>query len=128
LRIKKAAIYARVSTRDKSAETQLSDLWKYVADVGWELIEEYVDEGCSGKNTKRPAFARMMEDLHRRRWNTLLVWKLDRLARSVIDLVNILESLRSGGADFVSYRDRHLDTTTPTGMLLYHVRASVAEF
>jgi DNA invertase Pin-like site-specific DNA recombinase len=126
--VKKVAIYARVSTKDQSVEMQLADLRKHVAETGGEIVEEYIDEGFSGKNTKRPAYTRMMEDLHRRRWNVLLVWKLDRLARSVIDLVNILETLRSRGADFVSFRDQHLDTTTPAGMLLYHIMASVAQF
>ena len=126
--MEKVAIYARVSTKDQSVEMQLADLRKHVADTGGEIVEEYIDEGFSGKNTKRPAYTRMMDDLHRRRWNVLLVWKLDRLARSVIDLVNILEELRSRGAHFVSFKDRHLDTTTHTGMLLYHIMASVAEF
>jgi DNA invertase Pin-like site-specific DNA recombinase len=125
--LKRIAIYARVSTDRQSTESQLSTLREYIKKREWNLFKEYIDEGFTGSNTKRPAFNEMMADAKKRRFDVLLVYKLDRLSRSLKDLIITLDDLKSTGIDFVSY-DNSLDTTTPTGRLIFHVVGSVAEF
>jgi DNA invertase Pin-like site-specific DNA recombinase len=78
-------------------------------------------------NTKRPAFAEMMYEARKRKFDILLVWKLDRLSRSLKDLINTLDELGSLGIHFISY-DNSLDTTTPTGKLVFQIIGAVAEF
>jgi DNA invertase Pin-like site-specific DNA recombinase len=125
--LKRIAIYARVSTDRQSTESQLNTLREYIEKREWNLFKEYIDEGFTGSNTKRPAFKEMMADAKKRRFDVLLVYKLDRLSRSLKDLIITLDDLKSTGIDFVSY-DNSLDTTTPTGRLIFHVVGSVAEF
>jgi DNA invertase Pin-like site-specific DNA recombinase len=126
-KIKTTAIYARVSTDKQKVEMQLTELRQYVNRRGWKLDQEYIDQGYSGGNTRRPAFSQMLEDAHKRRFDVLLVWKLDRLSRSLKDLITTLAEFGSLGIDFVSY-DNGLDTSTPTGKLVFHVVGAVAEF
>lgn len=121
------AIYARVSTDRQSTESQSNALRDFIEKRSWTLFKEYVDAGFTGSNTKRPAFTEMMADAKRRAFDVLLVYKLDRLSRSLKDLITTLDDLQSLGIDFVSY-DNGLDTTTPTGRLLFHVVGAVAEF
>jgi DNA invertase Pin-like site-specific DNA recombinase len=121
------AIYARVSTGQQSTDMQLAELRQYVEKRGWVLYREYVDNGYTGSDTRRPAFNQMIEDARRRRFDLLLVWKLDRLSRSLRDLVGTLEELGSIGVDFVSFGNA-LDTSTPSGKLLLHVLAAFSEF
>ncbi|MBN1225057.1 MAG: recombinase family protein [Candidatus Aminicenantes bacterium] len=121
------AIYARVSTDHQDTENQLSELRDFVDRSGWQTFKEYVDSGYSGKDTKRPAFSEMMEHAKEKRFRAVLVWKLDRLSRSLKDLVLTIEELGSLGIDFVSYSN-HIDTTTPAGKLLFQVMGAVAEF
>ena len=124
---KTAAIYARVSTDKQKAEMQVVELKSYVKHRGFKLGQTYIDQGYTGGNLQRPAFGRMMEDAHKRAFDVLIVWKLDRLSRSLKDLITTLETLGSLGIDFISY-DNSLDTSTPTGKLVFHVVGSVAEF
>lgn len=121
------AIYARVSTDHQDTENQLSELRDFVDRSGWQIFKEYVDTGYSGKDTKRPAFSEMMEHAKEKRFRAVLVWKLDRLSRSLKDLVLTIEELGGLGIDFVSYSN-HIDTTTPAGKLLFQVMGAVAEF
>lgn len=121
------AIYARVSTDHQDTENQLSELREFTDRSGWQVFKEYVDTGYSGKDTKRPAFSKMMEHAKEKRFRAVLVWKLDRLSRSLKDLVLTIEELGGLGIDFVSYSN-HIDTTTPAGKLLFQVMGAVAEF
>ena len=124
---KTAAIYARVSTDKQKAEMQVVELKNYVKRRGLNLGQTYIDQGYTGGNMQRPAFGQMMDDAHKRAFDVLIVWKLDRLSRSLKDLITTLETLGSLGVDFISY-DNSLDTSTPTGKLVFHVVGSVAEF
>ena len=124
---KSAAIYARVSTSRQKVDLQLEELKKLIQRSGWKLYKVYVDEGFSGKDTKRPAFNEMMIAAQRREFEILTVWKFDRLSRSLKDLVTTLEELDSLGIDFMSH-ENHLDTSTPSGKLVFQVIAAVAEF
>ena len=106
---------------------QIHDLKAYIKRRGWKLGKVYIDEGYTGTNKKRPAFIKTMEDAQKRNFDILLVWKLDRLSRSMKDLINTLEELGHWGIDFISY-DNSLDTSSPTGKLVFHVIGAVAEF
>ena len=124
---KTAAIYARVSTDRQKVDMQLNELRQFAARSGWSIYEEFIDQNYSGGNTKRPAFTAMMDAARKRKFDLLLVWKLDRLSRSLKDLIVTLDELGSCGIDFVSY-DNNLDTSTPTGKLVFQIVGAVAEF
>jgi len=124
---KTVAIYARVSTDKQKVDMQLGELRLFAARSGWTIYKEYIDQSFTGANTNRPAFLDMMEAARKRKFNVLLVWKLDRLSRSLKDLINTLDELGSCGIDFVSY-DNNLDTSTPTGKLVFQIVGAVAEF
>ncbi len=126
--MKRAAIYARVSTTDRGQdpETQLRPLREYAARRGFAITEEFVDH-ASGARTDRERFKRLFEAARRRRFDVLLVWRYDRFARSTRELVNALEEFNSLGIDFISYTEG-ADTTTAQGKLLFGIMASLAEF
>lgn len=91
--IKSVAIYARVSTDKQKVDMQLNELRQFAARSGWTIYQEYIDQNFTGANTNRPAFQEMMDAARKRRFDVLLVWKLDRLSRSLKDLINILDTL-----------------------------------
>ena len=95
--------------------------------AGWKINKEFIDDGYTGKNTSRPSFKEMMDLARKRRFDVLLVWKLDRLSRSLKDLINTLDELGHLGIDFISY-DNKLDTSSPTGKLSYQIIGAAAEF
>lgn len=101
----RVAIYARVSTNDQSADSQLLDLRRYVSERGWQSFREYCDNGVSGTKEKRPALNELMNDAKKRRFDTVLVWRFDRFARSTKHLILALEEFKSLGIDFVSYQE-----------------------
>ena len=128
-KVARAAIYARVSTRDRGQdpEMQLSELREYCLRRGWTVTAEYVDVGVSGSKASRPQLDRLMHDAHRRRVDVIAVWKLDRFGRSLRHLVNALAQLESLGVAFVSLRD-NVDLTTPSGRLMCQIIGAMAEF
>jgi DNA invertase Pin-like site-specific DNA recombinase len=124
----KVALYARVSTiHNQNPEMQLSELREYGARRGWEIISEYVDEGVSGARERRPQLDRLMADAHRRKFDLIAVWKIDRFGRSLKHLVNALADLDSLGVAFVSLRD-NIDLSTPSGRLMFQIIGAMAEF
>ena len=124
----RVAIYARVSTTNgQSPEMQLSDLREYASRRGWEVFAEYVDNGVSGAKESRPELNRLMADAHRRHFDVVLCWKVDRFGRSLKHLVNALADLDSYGIAFVSLRD-NLDLSTPSGRLMFQIIGAMAEF
>jgi DNA invertase Pin-like site-specific DNA recombinase len=124
----KAVAYLRVSTADQSISLQMDGIRDYARARGFNLVEEYVDEGVSGAKARRPALDRLLADAHRRKFDVVLVWKLDRLGRSLSHLIRLVETLASLGVDLVSLGDSGLDTTGPSGRLIFHVIGAVAEF
>ena len=126
--MKRVAIYARVSTIDRKQdpETQLRQLREYAEGRGFAIVSKYVDHASSAKND-RPEYRAMLEAARRQQFDVLLVWRYDRFARSMRELVNALEEFRSLGIDFISYSEG-ADTTTPQGKLLFGIMASLAEF
>jgi DNA invertase Pin-like site-specific DNA recombinase len=121
------AIYARVSTDKQKVDMQLNELRDFINRSGWKVYKEFIDEGYTGSNTKRPAFTEMQHEARKRKYDILIVWKLDRLSRSLKDLINTLDELGHLGINFISY-DNNLDTTTPTGKLVFQIIGAVAEF
>jgi DNA invertase Pin-like site-specific DNA recombinase len=106
---------------------QLSELREYASRRGWVVAGEFVDEGVSGSKDSRPALNRLMADAHRRRFDIVACWKVDRFGRSLKHLVNALADLDSYGVAFVSLRD-NLDLSTPTGRLMFQIIGAMAEF
>ena len=123
----RVALYARVSTVEQHPEVQLDPLRSYAAARGFEVAGEYVDHGISGAKVRRPALDRMLADARRRRFDVLACVKLDRLARSVHHLTAMGQELSALGVALIVL-DQRIDTTTPTGKLLFHVLGSIAEF
>src|SRR5271169_6873122 len=124
----KAAIYARVSTSNggQSPEMQLIELRAYCERRGWQIAGEYVDAGVSGAKDSRPELNRLVADAHHRRFDAVIVWKFDRFARSVSHLLRALETFKSLGIEFVSLSEQ-VDTSTPTGKMVFTVLGAVAE-
>ena len=126
--MKRAAIYARVSTHNgQNPEMQLAELRAYCTRRGWEVAGEYVDAGFSGAREHRPALDRLMADCRKRSVDAVVVYRYDRFARSLRQLVNALEEFRALGIDFVSIHEG-VDTSTPNGRLVFGIFASIAEF
>ena len=122
----RAAIYARVSTTDQTCENQLLELHRYAAARGW-IAVDYVDHGVSGAKDRRPALDTLLADARRRRFDVLVVWRLDRLGRNLRHLVTLLEDVQALGIAFVSLAEG-IDATTPAGKLQMHILAAIAEF
>lgn len=124
----KTALYARVSTVNggQNPETQLLPMREYCAARGWKIVETYVDH-ISGSKEKRPALDKLMKDARRRRFDNVLVWKLDRFGRSLTHLVTTLREFESLGVAFVSLTD-NLDLTTPQGRLMFQIIGAMGEF
>ena len=126
--VSKIAIYARVSTlTGQNPELQLAEIREYASHRGWAVFSEYCDLGVSGSKESRPELNRMLKDAHLRRFDAIVVWKLDRLGRSLKHLVTTIEDLAAYGVSFVALRD-NLDLSTPTGRLMMHVIGAMAEF
>jgi len=124
--VKRAAIYVRVSTAEQDTDLQETELRQYAESRGWNCVV-YRDRGQSGAKNDRPALNQMLSDLRRRKFDVIVVWKLDRLARSLKQLLTIGEECRSLGVDLVSLH-QNIDTTLPAGRLTFQILGAVAEF
>lgn len=123
----RAALYCRVSTAGQTVEPQRLQLDSYAAARGLEVVEVYADEAVSGATARRPALDRMMADARRRRFDVVVVAKLDRIGRSLLNLLELLGELEQLGVDFASVDDA-LDTRTAAGRLFFQIRAAFAEY
>jgi DNA invertase Pin-like site-specific DNA recombinase len=124
--MKKAAIYARVSTPDQHVETQLYDMRKLAAQRGFEVSREYCDRGISGSKARRPGLDAMMADARRGEFSVLLVAAFDRVARSTKNFLEIVDELHDLGIEFISAREA-IDTTGPMGRMFITLIGSIAE-
>jgi DNA invertase Pin-like site-specific DNA recombinase len=122
------ALYARVSTANHGQDStmQTRELREYCERRGWAVFAEYVDEGISGTKDSRPELNRLMADAHKRRFDAVCVWKFDRFARSVSHLLRALETFKALGIEFISFSEQ-MDTSTPTGKMVFTVLGAVAE-
>jgi DNA invertase Pin-like site-specific DNA recombinase len=123
----KAAVYARVSSRDQSCQMQVRDLRSYCAARGFTIFREYIDEGQSGAKNSRPELDSLMADARKRKFDLVIVWRFDRFARSTKHLLLALEEFRSLGIQFVSFQE-NIDTGSPLGQVLFTIVSALAQF
>lgn len=126
--IRRAALYARVSTDDKGQDPdlQLRDLRRFAEARGWEAVE-YTDFASAADLRGRKEWRRLMGDAARRRVDVVLVWKLDRAARSAYDAFAMLKNLEEHGVAFRAVDQPELDTTTSLGKAVFGIAAIFAE-
>jgi len=123
---KRAAIYARVSTKDQQPRTQTRELKAYAKRRGFQVAHELIDLE-SGAKDDRPNLLRLMDLARKRQVDIVLVWKFDRFARSSQQLITALNEFRTLDVDFISYTE-NIDTTGPMGKLVFTIFAGLAEF
>src|ERR1051325_2849320 len=129
LNSKRAAVYGRVSKDWQTTDNQIMALRQVAARRGWEVVEVYIDHAISGasKRDKRAAFDQMLKDVSRRKFDVLMAWAIDRMGRSLHGLLETIAHLQATGVDL--YLDQqNIDTTTPSGKLLFHITGAFAEF
>ena len=123
------AVYARISRPDQTVETQLAELRRYAGARGWTVHAEYVEHAVSGAKVKRPSLDRLLQDARKRRFDTIIVWKLDRFGRSLQHLVNTIAELSALGIRFVAVTQGiDTDASNPMAHLLLNILSSFAEF
>jgi DNA invertase Pin-like site-specific DNA recombinase len=127
--MKKVCIYGRVSTSQQNISTQLQVLREVANKNGWVVVKEYLDDGISGAHgrDKRPAYNQMLEDNNRKKFDGILVWSLDRLGRSLSDLVSFLNDIHSKDTGLYSHQQA-IDTSTPTGKMMFHLLSVFSEY
>lgn len=129
----KAAIYTRVSTEEQARQgfslaAQEDALRSYANALGYEIFNAYKDEGKSAKDIKhRPALQLLLKDAQEKRFNAVLVYKLDRFSRSLKDLILTIEKLKEWQVDFISLQDK-IETASASGKLMFHIISAFAEF
>jgi DNA invertase Pin-like site-specific DNA recombinase len=123
--MKRAALYMRVSTLDQHPETQLHDLRQMAAQRDYEIINEYTDR-ASGVKARRPGLDQMLADARRGRFDVVLVWASDRIARSVRHYLEVLDELNRLKIEFISFRE-NIDTGGPLGRAIVVIIAAIAE-
>lgn len=125
----RAALYLRVSTTDQTTENQRRELQTVADRMGHEVIEIYSDNGISGSKgrAKRPGFDRLLKDAARRKFDIILAWSVDRLGRSMPDLVAFLSEIHALRIDLYLHQ-QGIDTTTPAGKAMFQVMGVFAEF
>ena len=124
--MKRAALYLRVSTVDQHPETQAIELRQFAAQRGFEIAEVYTDHGISGTKVRRPALDQLLRDAHRRKFDAVLVWSCDRLARSTKHFLQVLDELNELGIQFQSQREA-IDTEGPLGRAIIVIISAIAE-
>ena len=127
--MKMVGIYVRVSTSEQSTENQRRELEVVAAQRGWEVVEIYEDAGISGAKgrDKRPAFDRLLKDATRGRFDLIAAWSVDRLGRSLQDLVTFLQDMHAAGRDLYLHQQA-IDTSTPSGRAMFQMLGVFAEF
>jgi DNA invertase Pin-like site-specific DNA recombinase len=125
----KVALYVRVSTDDRGqdVETQRLPLREYCQAQGWTDVREYADEASATDLRGRRAWRQLLDDAARRQVDLVLVWRIDRAFRSVLDAAQTLERLRGWGVGLRSYQEPWLDTTSPFGEALFHITVAYAQ-
>ena len=123
---KKVIIYARVSTRDQDPDLQIRQLIQFAKDRNFKVVKTY-EEKMSGAKDKRPLYQEMLNDVRKKKADAVLVWKLDRFARSTRELLERLEEFHALGVELLSYTE-NIDTTTPIGKAFFQIAAVIAEF
>ncbi len=125
----RAAIYLRVSTGEQTVENQRRDLEAAAAQRGWTITATYADEGISGAKgrDKRPGLDTMLKDAMRGKFDVVMCWAVDRMGRSLADLVGTLQELHGAKVDLFLHQQA-IDTTTPAGRAMFGMMGVFAEF
>ena len=123
----RVAIYTRVSTGEQSTTAQDNELKQYAQNRRWTIHRVYTDQGFSGACEKRPALDELLRESRKKKFDVVLVWKFDRFARSLRQLVSALELFRKFGIDFVSATEA-IDTSLPSGELVFQIFGAIAQF
>lgn len=132
-KIKRVASYVRVSTTEQAEEgfsvpEQLRTTYEWCENQGYEMYKEYVDSGISGKSINgRPALKQLLNDAKQKKFDVVIVWKMNRLARNILDLLKIVSIFEENGIAFRSFTEKY-ETETPSGKLQFHMMAAIAEF
>jgi len=124
--MKRAVLYLRVSTVDQHPETQGIELRQFARQRGYEIVQEYVDHGVSGTKVRRPALDQLLKDANRHKFDAVLVWSSDRLARSTKHFLQVLDELNELGIQFLSQREA-IDTEGPLGRAIIVIISAIAE-
>ena len=126
---KRVAIYARVSTGEQTPANQLQQLNMVAERMGWQVVAEFVDHGLSGVNgrDRRPAYDRLQDAIVRREIDVVMAWSVDRLGRSLQQLVGLLSDLQAKKVDLYLHQ-QGIDTTTPAGKAMFQMCGVFAEF
>ena len=122
----KVALYVRVSTSDQTTENQLIALRDYCYKNELEIVGEYADEGISGSKTSRPSLDLMLQDMRDKKFDSVVVWKFDRLGRSTIHLLQCLEEMKNKGVRLIA-TSQNIDTGTSMGKLFFTILSGIAE-
>ena len=127
--MKQVVIYGRCSTDKQTVSNQLNDLREVANRSGWEVIDQYLDEGISGSKgrDKRPEFDRLLKDANRKKFDGILVWSVDRLGRSLQHLVSFLNDIQVKDIDLYIHQ-QGIDTATMTGKMMFQMCGVFAEF
>jgi DNA invertase Pin-like site-specific DNA recombinase len=120
------AIYVRVSTDDQKPENQVKELVDFCHRVPYTIFDTYIDK-CSGLKDSRPEFNRLLQDMRQRKFDAILVWKLDRIGRSLQHLLQLLHEMKERKVEFICLT-QNIDTTTSSGRLLFSMMGAFAEF
>ena len=128
-KVKRAAVYLRVSTGEQTVENQRRELAAAAEQRGWTIVASYADEGISGAKgrDKRPGLDAMLKDATRGRFDVVMAWAVDRMGRSLVDLVGTLQELHGARVDLFLHQQA-IDTTTPAGKALFGMLGVFAEF
>jgi DNA invertase Pin-like site-specific DNA recombinase len=125
----RVAIYARVSTGSQTTENQLRELGTVAERHGWQVVAKFTDEGISGAKGRdqRPGLNSLMEGVTRRDFDKVMAWSVDRLGRSLSDLLSVMGELKTKGVDLYLHQ-QSLDTSTPAGKAMFQMLGVFSEF
>jgi DNA invertase Pin-like site-specific DNA recombinase len=126
---RRAALYVRVSTDKQTVQNQIEALTAIAEGRGWTIVETYSDVGISGAKERRdrPGLDRMLNDASRGKFDVVMAWAIDRVGRSLIDLLNTIQTLEACGVDII-FDQQAIDTTTPMGKCMFSIAGAFAEF
>ena len=125
-KMKSAALYLRVSTQDQTTLNQELELKKYCEKEEIRIYDIYRDEGISGTKTSRPQLDRMLQDMRKKKFDVVVVWKFDRLGRSTAHLLQVLEEMKNKGVRLIA-TSQNIDTSTPMGKFFFIILSGFAE-
>ena len=128
-KLKRAALYLRVSTDGQTVDNQRLLLEAVCGQRGWQVVQAYADNGISGAKgrNQRPGLNALLKDASRGRFDVVMAWALDRLGRSLLDLLDTLGELEAAGVALVLH-EQAIDTTTPAGRMFFQITGAFAEF